>query len=107
MKKKFGRILTDLHDSRALERGSQHNLPNLMASALCGSAGCASRKLQTQILTKAGEVGLRILRLRTWSFAKQIIESHKIKQGSIEEALTEIHLLRVSIRRVENITEIL
>ena len=66
-------------------------------------AGSYKRKL----LTKAGEVELRIPRLRTLPFETQIIERYKTKQSSVEEALIEMYLAGVSVRRVEDITEAL
>ena len=63
-------------------------------------AGCYSRKL----LTKAGEVELKIPRLRTLPFETQIIERYKTKQSSVEEALIEMYLAGVSVRRVKDIT---
>ena len=66
-------------------------------------AGSYKRKL----LTKAGEVVLQIPRLRTLPFETQIIERYKTKQSSLEEALIEMYLAGVSVRRVEDITEAL
>ena len=66
-------------------------------------AGSYKRKL----LTKAGEVVLQIPRLRTLPFETQIIERYKTKQSSVEEALIEMYLAGVSVRRVEDITEAL
>ena len=56
-------------------------------------------------LTKAGKVRLRVPRLRAFPFAAQIIERYKTKQSSIEDALIEMYLAGVSVRRVEDITE--
>lgn len=66
-------------------------------------AGSYSRKL----LTKAGEVELNIPRLRTLPFETQIIKRYQTKQSSVEEALIEMYLAGVSVRRVEDITEAL
>ena len=66
-------------------------------------AGSYKRKL----LTKAGEVELHVPRLRTLPFETQIIERYKTKQSSVEEALIEMYLAGVSVRRVEDITEAL
>lgn len=66
-------------------------------------AGSYKRKL----LTKAGEVELQVPRLRTLPFGTQIIERYKTKQSSVEEALIEMYLAGVSVRRVEDITEAL
>ena len=66
-------------------------------------AGSYKRKL----LTKAGEVELNIPRLRTLPFETQIIKRYQTKQSSVEEALVEMYLAGVSVRRVEDITEAL
>ena len=66
-------------------------------------AGHYERKLQT----KAGEVALKVPRLRSMPFETQIIERYRRRQSSIEEAMIEMYLAGVSVRRVEDITEAL
>jgi transposase-like protein len=66
-------------------------------------AGHYSRKLQT----KAGEVELKVPRLRSLAFETQIIERYRRRESSVEEALIEMYLAGVSVRRVEDITEAL
>ncbi|EAQ80597.1 putative transposase [Blastopirellula marina DSM 3645] len=66
-------------------------------------AGSYSRKLQT----KAGEVSLKVPRLRSLPLETQIIERYKRRESSVEEALVEMYLAGVSVRRVEDITEAL
>jgi len=66
-------------------------------------AGSYTRKLQT----KAGEVELKVPRLRKLPFETQIIERYKRRETSVEEALVEMYLAGVSVRRVEDITEAL
>lgn len=66
-------------------------------------AGSYDRKLQT----KAGEVKLKVPRLRSLPFETQIIERYKRRESSVEEALMEMYLAGVSVRRVEDITEAL
>ena len=66
-------------------------------------AGCYTRSL----LTKAGEVKLQVPRLRSLPFETQIIERYRRRQSSVEEALIEMYLAGVSVRRVEDITEAL
>ena len=66
-------------------------------------AGSYKRKL----LTKAGEVKLKVPRLRTLPFESAIIERYKRREISVEEALVEMYLAGVSVRRVEDITEAL
>lgn len=66
-------------------------------------AGSYERKLQT----KAGEVKLKIPRLRSLPFETQIIERYRRRESSVEESLMEMYLAGVSVRRVEDITEAL
>ena len=66
-------------------------------------AGSYDRKLQT----KAGEVTLKVPRLRSLPFETQIIERYRRRESSVEEALMEMYLAGVSVRRVEDITEAL
>ena len=60
-----------------------------------------------QLHTKAGEVTLRVPRLRNLPFETQIIERYRRRESSVEEALVEMYLAGVSVRRVEDITEAL
>lgn len=57
--------------------------------------------------TRAGRVKLKIPKLRTLPFESQIIERYKRRESSVEEALVEMYLAGVSVRRVEDITEAL
>jgi transposase-like protein len=66
-------------------------------------AGTYERKLQT----KAGEVNLKIPKLRQQTFETAIIERYRRREASVEEALIEMYLAGVSVRRVEDITEAL
>ena len=66
-------------------------------------AGHYKRKLHT----KAGEVELRVPKLRMAKFETAIIERYKRRESSVEEALMEMYLAGVSVRRVEDITEAL
>lgn len=66
-------------------------------------AGSYERKLQT----KAGEVKLKVPRLRSLPFETQIIERYRRRESSVEESLMEMYLAGVSVRRVEDITEAL
>jgi putative transposase len=66
-------------------------------------AGHYGRKLQT----KAGEVKLQVPKLRKLPFETQIIERYRRRESSVEEALVEMYLAGVSVRRVEDITEAL
>jgi putative transposase len=66
-------------------------------------AGHYTRKLNT----KAGEVNLRVPKLRTLPFETAIIERYRRRESSVEEALIEMYLAGVSVRRVEDITQAL
>jgi putative transposase len=66
-------------------------------------AGHYNRSLET----KAGKVNLQVPKLRHLSFETAIIERYKRREESVEEALIEMYLAGVSVRRVEDITEAL
>ena len=66
-------------------------------------AGHYERKLQT----RAGEVKLKVPKLRHQTFETAIIERYRRREASVEEALIEMYLAGVSVRRVEDITEAL
>ncbi len=103
-----------------LVRGTVEETLNAMldaeADALCGAqryerspdrvdtrAGHYERKFHA----KAGEVTLKMPKLRKQTFETAIIERYKRRETSIEEALMEMYLAGVSVRRVEDITEAL
>ena len=103
-----------------LVRGTVEETLNAMldaeADAMCGAqryerspdridtrAGHYDRKFHT----KAGEVDLKVPKLRRQTFETAIIERYKRRETSIEEALMEMYLAGVSVRRVEDITEAL
>jgi transposase-like protein len=62
---------------------------------------------ERKFVTKAGEVALKMPRLRNMPFETQIIERYRRRESSIEEAMIEMYLAGVSVRRVEDITEAL
>ena len=66
-------------------------------------AGSYERTLQTS----AGEVNLKIPKLRRQTFETAIIERYRRRESSVEEALIEMYLAGISVRRVEDITEAL
>ena len=66
-------------------------------------AGSYERSLET----KAGKVTLRVPKLRRIPFETAIIERYRRRESSVEEALVEMYLAGVSVRRVEDITEAL
>ncbi len=101
---------------RATVEETLNSLLEAEADELCGArryersvervdtrAGHYSRKLAT----KAGEVTLKVPRLRNLPFETQIIERYRRRESSVEEALIEMYLAGVSVRRVEDITEAL
>jgi putative transposase len=57
--------------------------------------------------TKAGEVSLKVPKLREHKFETAIIERYQRRESSVEEALIEMYLAGVSVRRVEDITQAL
>ena len=101
---------------RATVEETLNRLLDAEADQLCGAkryersperldtrSGHYARKL----LTKAGEVQLQVPRLRSLPFETQIIERYRRRESSVEEALVEMYLAGVSVRRVEDITEAL
>jgi len=86
------------------------------ADELCGAKRYARspERLDTraghydrQLHTQAGEVTLSVPRLRNLPFETEIIERYRRRESSVEEALVEMYLAGVSVRRVEDITEAL
>jgi transposase-like protein len=66
-------------------------------------SGHYERKLHT----KAGEVTLKMPKLRLQTIDTAIIQRYQRRESSVEEALMEMYLAGVSVRRVEDITEAL
>ena len=66
-------------------------------------SGHYSRKLTTT----SGEVRLEIPKLKGVQFETAIIERYRRRESSVEEALIEMYLAGVSVRRVEDISEAL
>ena len=66
-------------------------------------AGHYKRKLHT----RAGEVTLNVPKLRKQTFETAIIERYRRRESSVEEAMIEMYLAGVSVRRVEDITQAL
>jgi transposase-like protein len=112
-----GRIRDHLGE---MVRGTVEEALNAMLDAeadqLCGAeryersegrqdtrAGHYARNLET----KAGKVKLKVPKLRRQTFETAIIERYRRRESSVEEALIEMYLAGVSVRRVEDITEAL
>jgi putative transposase len=107
------------HVDEVVRKSVEETLNGLLeaeADQLCGAkryerspdrvdtrAGSYDRQLQT----KAGQVTLKVPRLRSLPFETQIIERYRRRESSVEEALMEMYLAGVSVRRVEDITEAL
>ena len=59
------------------------------------------------LTTTSGDVTLNVPKLKGVSFETAIIERYRRRESSVEEALIEMYLAGVSVRRVEDITEAL
>lgn len=101
---------------RATVEETLNQLLEAEADRLCGAgryersadrvdtrAGSYPRQLET----KAGEVRLKVPKLRTLPFESAIIDRYRRRESSVEEALVEMYLAGVSVRRVEDVTEAL
>ena len=112
-----GRIQAHLDEVvRATVEETLNALLDAEADELCGARKyerTESRKdtragsYDRQLHTKAGEVTLTVPKLRTLPFETAIIERYKRRESSVEEALIEMYLAGVSVRRVEDITQAL
>jgi len=91
--------LLDAEAERVCQAGRYERSPERQDTR----AGSYERKLQT----KAGEVTLKVPRLRKLPLETAIIERYRRRESSVEEALIEMYLAGVSVRRVEDITEAL
>ena len=69
--------------------------------------GHRSGHYDRNLTTSAGNVTLHMPRLKGISFETAIIERYRRRESSVEEALIEMYLAGVSVRRVEDITEVL
>ena len=69
--------------------------------------GYRSGHYERNFTTTAGDVKLKVPKLKGIQFETAIIERYKRRECSVEEALIEMYLVGVSVRRVEDITEAL
>lgn len=69
--------------------------------------GYRSGHYQRNLTTTSGDVTLNVPRLKGVTFETAIIERYRRRESSVEEALIEMYLAGVSVRRVEDITEAL
>lgn len=107
------------HLDKLVKKTVEETLNGLLdaeADALCGAkryehnperADTRAGHYERQLHTKAGEVTVRVPKLRKLPFETAIIERYKRRECSVEEALVEMYLAGVSVRRVEDITEAL
>lgn len=72
-----------------------------------GRQGYRSGHYKRNFQTTAGEVELNVPKLKGVPFETAIIERYRRRESSVEEALIEMYLAGVSVRRVEDITEAL
>ena len=69
--------------------------------------GYRSGHYDRNLTTTSGDVTLHVPRLKGVSFETAIIELYRRRESIVEEALIEMYLAGVSVRRVEDITEAL
>ena len=69
--------------------------------------GYRSGHYNRNLTTTSGDVTLHMPRLKGITFETAIIERYRRRESSVEEALIEMYLAGVSVRRVEDITEAL
>jgi transposase-like protein len=69
--------------------------------------GYRSGHYSRNLTTTSGEVTLKMPKLKGVNFETAIIERYRRRESSVEEALIEMYLAGVSVRRVEDITEAL
>lgn len=107
-------------DLKTLIRGTVEDTLNAMldeeAADLCnaekherseGRRNYRSGHYHRKLLTSAGEVDLSVPKLRLAPFETAIIERYSRRESSVEESLIEMYLAGVSVRRVEDVTELL
>ncbi|MDR2783558.1 MAG: transposase [Treponema sp.] len=69
--------------------------------------GCRSGSYNRKLGATSGEVTLRVPKLKRITFETAIIERYRRRESGVEEALIEMYLAGVSVRRTEDITEAL
>ncbi len=69
--------------------------------------GYRSGHYNRNLTTTSGNVTLKVPKLKGISFETAIIDRYRRRESSVEEALIEMYLAGVSVRRVEDITEAL
>src|SRR3984885_8925613 len=64
-------------------------------------------RYERTLQSSSSEVDLKVPKLRRQTFETAIIERYRRRESSVEEALIEMYLAGISVRRVEDITEAL
>ena len=107
------------HVSEVVRASVEETLNGLLeaeAEALCQArryernahrASTRAGHYERSFQTRAGNVTLKMPKLRQVPFETAIIERYRRRESSVEEALVEMYLAGVSVRRVEDITEAL
>lgn len=60
-----------------------------------------------KLVTTSGQIELEVPKLRGATFQTAVIERYRRRETSVEEAIIEMYLAGVSIRRIEDVSEIL
>lgn len=112
-----GRIQAHLDEVvRATVEETLNALLDAEADELCGARryertegrkDTRAGSYEPQLHTKAGEATLTVPKVRNLPFETAIIERYRRREASVEEALIEMYLAGVSVRRVEDITQAL
>ena len=102
VRKNLENVLNELLDAEA-DRLCHAKRYERNAERASTRAGSYKRKIETT----SGKVTLNIPKLRNLPFETAIIERYRRRESSIEEAMMEMYLAGVSVRRVEDITEAL
>ena len=63
--------------------------------------GYRSEHYSRNLTTTSGDVTLNVLKLKRISFETAIIEQYRRRESSVEDALMEMYLAGVSVRRAE------
>src|ERR1700704_6352227 len=88
-----------------LRQTSSAALAVTSAARLVRTPGPAA--MSRTLRTSAGGVNLKVPKLRRQTFETAIIDRYRRRESSVEEALIEMYLAGISVRRVEDITEAL
>jgi transposase-like protein len=83
-------------------KDSGHYRPDCSSSSTCTI--CPTRPCATG---GGRSVNLKVPKLRRQTFETAVIERYRRRESSVEEALIEMYLAGISVRRVEDITEAL